>query len=204
MQGVGPRTLATLHRLGLSSRSEAASALSSGRNRRVSAAQVQRIQAALSQSHKPAIQLAHAEAVGGDLLEWLMIDEVWRVEFTGALRRREETVNRIELLAGTKDLAAVDVRLRNYRLAETVSRRGPDQWFVNTTLGFPVLVHATDSDADFPWRWLVTTGMEKHIEGLQQRPRTGPAVSRLSVRRLPESSTGTERLCRKSARVYIN
>ena len=97
------------------------------------------------------------EALGGDS----------RVEVTGSLRRWQETIGNIDLLA-TGRTGEIEQVLTAFNIIEDISIDG-DRVIGKHPLGFQIAIHAADHAA-FGTRWLETTGPPEHLSLL------GPAL----------------------------
>ena len=117
--GIGPRTLSALYRAQLRDPPALAEeSFEAPQSLRLSSPQIARVRQALQAEARPTIQLAHAEAVATDLAAWLSEGPAWRVELTGAIRRRQDSVREIELIVGVDASQALRLRLNTYRLAD--------------------------------------------------------------------------------------
>jgi DNA polymerase (family 10) len=166
VRGVGWRTAAQIYQSGARTLDQAHDLLSpSGRARR--AVQVA-LESVAKEPSRLAMQLAHADLIARDLLGWLS-PAVSHCDMAGALRRREDVVNEIELVVHAVDERKIVERLRSFRLVRAVRRDSPHDLIGETSLDIPVRVRLAESLSDFVWKLFLLTGSRAHLASLLER-----------------------------------
>jgi DNA polymerase (family 10) len=93
---------------------------------------------------------------------------VTAVEPAGQVRRRIETVDRLDLVIAARDRAPVLAHLHGYRRAFSVSHCGRDALAMRQAGGVPATVRVVASE-ELPAVWIDATGSAGHVEKLRAR-----------------------------------
>ncbi|MZP30848.1 DNA polymerase/3'-5' exonuclease PolX [Heliobacterium undosum] len=113
--------------------------------------------------------LGVARPLAEELLRFLQnLPEVSRAEITGDLRRSQEMVEEIHLLAASQEPAAILDLVKKHPMA--AKQLAEDETFVRFAFAFglPVRIEVT-GESDFIARWVETTGTAQHWAALQSR-----------------------------------
>jgi DNA polymerase (family 10) len=167
--GIGPKTLSVLYKLRFSDRSRLLEELATEHLRKqagITARQFEAIKQALTNPKRHWVQLAHADAIADELKEWLCRSVAWRAEKTGALRRRQDAVEEVQLLVGGNDPDSLERSLRDFRMTTSVRAEPESRWRLQTTLGIPVWIAAVQVRKGFERAWFATTGSDEHLKAL--------------------------------------
>ncbi len=178
--GIGPRTLSALYRQDIPNPGillKPGPAEKVRKSAGISERQFKLLCSALTAPRNPLAQLAHADAVATELKEWLCPGVAWRVEPTGALRRREEVIDEVELLVGTADEGGLNRQLRAFRLTDGAVEHDRCRWRLLTRIGIPVVLIIVRNPQHFIWAWWLTTGSPKHLaDAVSRAPSWQPAL----------------------------
>jgi DNA polymerase (family 10) len=91
-----------------------------------------------------------------------------RVSLVGALRRRQEIVERIDVLASTQDPGLLSVEVAQLPVVEEVLAREPGRVSLRLQAGVPAELSLV-SDEAFPYAQYLLTGSQGHTAALQAR-----------------------------------
>ncbi len=126
---------------------------------------------ALVKAGQKRLPLGAALALGEDLLEGLKGTSVQRIELAGSLRRRQETVGDIDLLATSRAPRRVMERFVALPLAARVQAHGQTKSSIRTQQGIQIDLRVVERDA-FGAALIYFTGSKAHnikIRSLAQR-----------------------------------
>ncbi|MFZ5814726.1 MAG: PHP domain-containing protein [Bacillota bacterium] len=119
------------------------------------------------------ISIGAAGPVAEGLVEHLrQHPAVLRAEVAGAIRRRKETVDDIDLVIASQEAATVLAYLRALPLAGEVLAEGDDRLTMATSLGRRIDVRVAPPER-FARTWLRMTGSQAHLAALGPLPEAG-------------------------------
>ena len=174
--GLGPTTIQRVHAgLGIETLQELEDAVRDGRLAalpRFGPRLVERVRNGIAQLRATgaAVLLPHADAEAARLrVEAGALEGVARVEISGALRRRLETVNElvlvVECTGQPRDIAGRLATLRGVQRVVGGGTRVVTLHFADSTAATLHCVHPSQ----FAMTWLRTTGSTEHVRAVQQR-----------------------------------
>jgi DNA polymerase (family X) len=178
MPGLSVRKVERLHEeLGISTVEELKAACESGRVRHVKgfgATTEQRILEAIAQSENRAetreqrIHIHHAWRTGQGILEYLRTAPGFaQAELTGSLRRWQETVSQIVIVASAKKPKDLIKHFARFPLIARVEEQTTQRCSAVLSEGFKATLFAVKPD-EFASTLLRTTGSKAHLEKLEQ------------------------------------
>ena len=129
------------------------------------------------------LHLHHALSTADQAIEYLKtIDGVEDVSVTGSLRRWEETVGIVELVASAKDPAAVVEQFQRFPWIETSNADGPNSCVAKFVDGAQVSLTVV-APKEFPLAVFVKTGSEAHVAKVTEYA----AKKKISLARTPRT-----------------
>jgi DNA polymerase (family 10) len=134
-----------------------------------------KILAAIKNRHQrgEARLLEDARRVGGSLAAYLAADPaIERAELAGAARRWSEVVDRIVVVAVTRDPAAAVERFRRHGQVTSVAEEAPRRWVSRLSDGGTCELVVADP-AHAGAALVIATGSAAHVEGLRARAAAG-------------------------------
>jgi DNA polymerase (family 10) len=95
------------------------------------------------------------------------IPDVTRVEMTGSLRRRQETIGDLNFLVAGNNATKLFKRFQSFAGVESSEQLTDDRTVYRLSSGFEVTLHWTSAET-WGLNWILTTGSAGHLEDLNQ------------------------------------
>lgn len=119
-------------------------------------------------AHRPRLLFKRAYAFALTVEAYLKsIPEVARVEMTGSLRRRQETIGDLNFLVTGQDTTTIFKKFQLFAGVESSEQLTSERMVYHLSSGFDVTLHWTPP-ATWGWYWILSTGSAGHLDELTE------------------------------------